>query len=88
MNAHQPPPQTRYLVLPVTAYSDWTSSLDEAKSRANETCARFGEDMVVLAVGFVGLYEKVSPIWQDADPTSGPVASLGVAKTPSFGDPG
>jgi len=78
MNAPTPTPK-RYLVLPVTAYGDWMSDINEAKNRARDVCAQFGEDMVVVAVEFVGMYEKVSPLWQDDDPTTKAIINLAPA---------
>lgn len=73
----------KYLVLPLTAYASWKASRDEACAEAKLNATRYEEDFVVLDVTFVGMYERVAPIYTNEDPTdTTPVPQVALPDAP------
>lgn len=59
----------KFLVLPVAAYSDQFDLESEAFDKAKSLASQFESDFVIIEAKFLGVYQRVSPVFSYEDPT-------------------
>lgn len=59
----------KFLTLPLAAYSDYFDRESDAFDKAKQNAASFESDFVVVEVRFLGVYQRVTPIFSGDDPT-------------------
>lgn len=76
----------KFLVLPVAAYSDQFDFESDAFGKAKSLASQFESDFVVIEARFLGVYQRVSPVFSYDDPTEPQPSGRSPSKTSPASD--